>query len=85
MNIDLHLEHVAPPPRNKDYRIGAIGAGFIMRDVQLVEASTCARAASDWTGRPSPLRRRTELSELRPTTSRSQAPRAWARSDTWPG
>lgn len=34
--IDLNLEHVAPPPAKKDYRIGCIGAGFIVRDVQLV-------------------------------------------------
>ena len=36
MNIDLNLEHLPVPPRKKDYRIGAIGAGFIMRDIQLV-------------------------------------------------
>src|ERR1700738_5606055 len=30
------LGHVAPAPQRSDYRIGAIGAGFIMRDVQLV-------------------------------------------------
>ncbi|HSB15129.1 MAG TPA: Gfo/Idh/MocA family oxidoreductase [Bryobacteraceae bacterium] len=33
---DLNLEHVPPPPPRKDYRIGVIGAGFIVRDVQLV-------------------------------------------------
>ena len=36
MNIDLNLEHLAPGPKKKDYRIGAIGAGFIMRDCHLV-------------------------------------------------
>jgi predicted dehydrogenase len=36
MTIDLDLKHMPPPPRRRDYRIGAIGAGFIMRDVQLV-------------------------------------------------
>src|ERR1019366_10071741 len=36
MAIDLNLEHLPPPPRKKDYRIGAVGAGFIMRDIQLV-------------------------------------------------
>ena len=36
MGVDLELEHVAPLPRKKDFRIGAIGAGFIMRDIQLV-------------------------------------------------
>ena len=33
---NLNLEHVPPPPPRKDYRIGVIGAGFIVRDVQLV-------------------------------------------------
>src|SRR5271157_1518089 len=36
MSINLDLEHVAPPPRRKDFRIGAIGAGFIMNDCHLV-------------------------------------------------
>jgi predicted dehydrogenase len=36
MTIDLNLEHLPATPRKKDYRIGAVGAGFIMRDVQLV-------------------------------------------------
>ena len=36
MSINLDLEHVAPPPRRKDFRIGAIGAGFIMSDCHLV-------------------------------------------------
>lgn len=36
MNIDLNLEHIPQPPKKKDYRIGAIGAGFIMRDCHLV-------------------------------------------------
>jgi predicted dehydrogenase len=36
MTIDLNLEHLPVPPCKKDYRIGAVGAGFIMRDVHLV-------------------------------------------------
>ncbi len=36
MTIDLNLNHHAPPPKKKDYRIGAIGAGFIMRDCHLI-------------------------------------------------
>ena len=36
MNIDLNLEHLPVLPHKKDYRIGAIGAGFIMRDIHLV-------------------------------------------------
>ncbi len=34
--IDLNLHHLPPPPARKDYRIGVIGSGFIVRDVQLV-------------------------------------------------
>ena len=36
MTVDLDLHHHAPLPKKKDYRIGAIGAGFIMRDCHLV-------------------------------------------------
>jgi len=52
--IDLNLEHMPQPPRKKDYRIGVIGAGFIVRDVHLVayqragfnvQAIACADAA----------------------------------------
>ncbi len=35
MDLNLDLEQAVPPPIRSDYRIGAIGAGFIMRDVQL--------------------------------------------------
>lgn len=34
--IDLNLDHMPQPPKKKDYRIGVIGAGFIVRDVHLV-------------------------------------------------
>ena len=34
--VNLDLEHVAPAPKNKEYGIGVIGAGFIVRDIQLV-------------------------------------------------
>lgn len=36
MNIDLELNHTAPLPKRRDYRIGAVGAGFVMRDIHLV-------------------------------------------------
>ena len=36
MDIDLNLEHLPVLPRKKDFRIGAMGAGFIMRDIQFV-------------------------------------------------
>ncbi len=33
--LDLNFDHVAPRPVRTDFGIGAVGAGFIMRDVQL--------------------------------------------------
>jgi predicted dehydrogenase len=36
MNIDLNLNHAIPDTEGKEARIGVIGAGFIVRDVQLV-------------------------------------------------
>ena len=35
MTIDLNLHHTAPAPVHRNLGIGAVGAGFIMRDVQL--------------------------------------------------
>jgi predicted dehydrogenase len=34
--LDLDLRHMPAPPLRRDWRIGAVGTGFIMRDVQLV-------------------------------------------------
>src|ERR1035441_5302174 len=34
--INLELNHMPPPPIRRDWRIGAIGSGFIMRDIHLV-------------------------------------------------
>ena len=34
--LNLNLEHTAPPPKRKDYAIGVVGAGFIVRDIHLV-------------------------------------------------
>lgn len=36
MNIDLNLNHAIPDTEGKEARIGVVGAGFIVRDVQLV-------------------------------------------------
>ncbi len=33
--INLNLDHLPPKPARSDFGIGAVGAGFIMRDVQL--------------------------------------------------
>ncbi len=35
MSVDLNLNHLVPKPARSDFKIGAVGAGFIMRDVQL--------------------------------------------------
>ncbi|MGH9618748.1 MAG: Gfo/Idh/MocA family oxidoreductase, partial [Bryobacteraceae bacterium] len=35
MDLDLNLNHTGPAPLRRDLGIGAVGAGFIMRDVQL--------------------------------------------------
>jgi predicted dehydrogenase len=35
VDLDLNLNHSAPRPVRADFGIGAVGAGFIMRDVQL--------------------------------------------------
>jgi predicted dehydrogenase len=35
VDLDFNLNHVAPQPLRSDFGIGAVGAGFIMRDVQL--------------------------------------------------
>jgi predicted dehydrogenase len=35
MDLDLRLNHSVPKPLRSDFGIGAIGAGFIMREVQL--------------------------------------------------
>src|SRR5437588_537540 len=36
MTLDLKLNYLPRLPRRKDWRIGCIGAGFIMRDCHLV-------------------------------------------------
>src|SRR5438270_264152 len=36
MTLDLRLDYLPRLPRRKDWRIGCIGAGFIMRDCHLV-------------------------------------------------
>ena len=35
MDLDLDLNHRPQKPPRSDFGIGAVGAGFIMRDVQL--------------------------------------------------
>jgi predicted dehydrogenase len=35
VDLDLNLDYAAPMPKRADFGIGVVGAGFIMRDVQL--------------------------------------------------
>jgi predicted dehydrogenase len=35
VDLDLNFNHVSPRPKHSEFGIGAVGAGFIMRDVQL--------------------------------------------------
>ncbi len=35
MDIDLNLHHMPPLPEKRDWKIGCVGAGFIMRDIHL--------------------------------------------------
>src|SRR5438034_11415718 len=35
-SLDLHLDYGPRLPRRKDFRIGCVGSGFIMRDCHLV-------------------------------------------------
>ncbi|HTV53559.1 MAG TPA: Gfo/Idh/MocA family oxidoreductase [Terriglobia bacterium] len=53
MAIDLDLDHVAPLPRRRDYRIGLVGAGFIVRDIQLVAYRDAGFVVSAITSRTS--------------------------------
>src|SRR5580765_11319 len=36
MSIDMNLDYLPKLPQRKDWRIGCVGAGFIMRDCHLV-------------------------------------------------
>jgi predicted dehydrogenase len=63
MTIDLNLEHHAPPPKKKDYRIGAIGAGFIMRDCHLVAYRNAGYNV--WAITSQPPQQAREVAELR--------------------
>ena len=36
MDYDFDLAYKAPPPLRTDFKIGVVGAGFIVRDIQLV-------------------------------------------------
>jgi predicted dehydrogenase len=50
--IDLALNHMPPPPIRRDWRIGAIGSGFIMRDVHLVAYQKLGLDVAAITGQP---------------------------------
>ena len=50
--MNLNLGHMPAPPARKDYRIGAIGSGFIMRDVHLVAYAKAGFCVAAITGHP---------------------------------
>ena len=50
--LNLELKHMPPPPIRRDYRIGAIGSGFIMRDVHLVAYKKLGLHVAAITGLP---------------------------------
>ena len=49
---NLELNHMPPPPIRRDWRIGAIGSGFIMRDVHLVAYKKLGLSVEAITGKP---------------------------------
>jgi predicted dehydrogenase len=50
--LDLELNHMPRPPMRRDWRIGAIGSGFIMRDVHLVAYEKLGLDVAAITGKP---------------------------------
>lgn len=48
----LQLNYMPPPPIRRDWRIGAIGSGFIMRDVHLVAYRKLGLRVEAITGKP---------------------------------
>ena len=48
----LELNHMPPPPIRRDWRIGAIGSGLIMRDVHLVAYKKLGLSVAAITGTP---------------------------------
>ncbi len=50
--IDLQLHYMPPPPARRDWRIGAIGSGFVMRDLHLVAYRKLGLSVAAITGEP---------------------------------
>ena len=63
VQIDLDLDYLPPPPARSDFTIGAVGAGFIMRDVQLVAYRNAGYNVIAITSRTPEIAR--EVAELR--------------------
>ncbi len=63
MSLDLNLQHVMPKPLRSDYGIGAVGAGFIMRDVQLIAYADAGFPVAAITSRTPEIAR--EVADLR--------------------
>src|SRR6185437_4421309 len=63
VELDLDLAHLPPQPARSDYAIGAVGAGFIMRDVQLVAYRNAGYNVAAITSRTPEIAR--EVADLR--------------------
>jgi len=50
--LSLELNHMPPPPIRRDWRIGAVGSGFIMRDVHLAAYGKLGLHVEAITGKP---------------------------------
>lgn len=63
MDVDGNLNHSIPKPASSQYGIGAVGAGFIMRDVQLPAYATAGFDVVGITSRTPEIAR--EVADLR--------------------
>jgi predicted dehydrogenase len=63
VNLDLNLDYLPPKPLRNDFGIGAVGAGFIMRDVQLTAYTDAGFKVTGITSRTPEIAR--EVADLR--------------------
>lgn len=63
MELNLEIDHLPRPPLRSDFGIGAVGAGFIMRDIQLVAYRNAGFSVAGITSRTPEIAR--EVAELR--------------------
>ena len=63
MELNFEIDHLPRPPLRSDFGIGAVGAGFIMRDIQLVAYRNAGFSVAGITSRTPEIAR--EVAELR--------------------